>query len=217
MRVSLTKGTKSVTPSEIIDRASIAEVWAALGGGDLRRGRGKAFWRGGDGLNVSINGTRGVFFDHARAEGGGMLHLIETALGCDRKTALHWLAAHQGVELNDRRVLTPDERRQYAQRRGRAESAAADLTTWRRDTLQRLRDDRNRLYLSENAVSAVARTLLAATGGVGDDEAWAHIFEHARDDQRADQIDCEIQRIESATPAELVIIRRASELGRQVA
>ena len=45
-----------------------------------------------------------------------------------------------------------------------------------RDVLRRARAERNRLYLSENAVSAAARTLLAATGGDGDDEAWAHIL-----------------------------------------
>ena len=59
-----------------------------------------------------------------------------------------------------------------------------------------LRDDRDRLYLSENAVSAAARTLLAETGGEGDAEAWDCIWRHALDDQRADAIDRDIERIE---------------------
>ncbi len=82
----------------------------------------------------------------------------------------------------------------------------------RRDSLRRLRDDRSRHYVSENASSAVARTLLAETGGKGDDEPWGHIFNHARDDDRADQIDREIQRIERATPAELVSSTHAWEV-----
>ena len=205
-----------MTLRELLGRASISDVWVALGGGELRHGRGKGFWRDGDGDNIAIKESKGVFYDHAHGEGGGVLDLIQTALGYDRKRALEWLAAYQGVNLDNRRPLTRHERRQYSQRRSRAELAARDLTRWRRDVLRRARAERNRLYRSENAVSAAARTLLAATGGDGDDEAWAHIFEHAQDDQRADQIDRVIQRIESATPAELVTIRRASELGRQV-
>ena len=138
-----------------------------------------------------------------------MLDLIQVARNCDRRDALRWLADHLGVTLDDREPFTREEKRRYAQRRSHAESAAQNLTGWRRDTLQRLRGERNPLYESENMASAVARTLLAETGG-GDDEAWAHIFEHALDDQRADQIDREIQRLESATPAELVVIRRES-------
>ena len=192
------------TPRDIIDQASIVSVWAAVGGGPLRHGRGKAFWRDGDGSNVVLDDDRGVWFDHAHGTGGGVLMLIETVLGCDRRAAIKWLANHQNVNLDDHRALTHDERRRYAQRHSHAKSAAVDLATWRKNTLQRLRDDRNRYCLSENAGSGVARTLLAATGGTGDDEAWHHIFEHALDDQRADQLNREIQRIESATPAELV-------------
>ena len=138
---------------------------------------------------------------------GGVLDLVQAALGCNRADALQWLADHLGVNLDDRQPLTPEEKRRYAQQRSRAALAAQNLTEWRRDTLRRLRGTRNPLYESENMASAVARTLLAETGG-GDDEAWAYIFNHARDDDRGDQLDREVQRIESATPAELVVIRR---------
>ena len=130
--------------------------------------------------------------------------LIETALGCNRRDAVHWLADRLCVNLDNDRPLTREEKRRYAQRRSRAESQARNLTEWRRDTLRRFRAARNRLYMSEKGASAGARTLIAEAGGGGDDEAWAHIFKHARDDQRADQIDREIRRIEGATPAELV-------------
>ncbi len=198
-----------MTVGDLLDRASISDVWADLGGGELRHGRGKAFWRDGDAYSVSLNQDKNVFFDFVTGTGGGVLMLIETVLGCDRRNALRWLADHLGVSLDDRQPLTREEKRRYAQRRSGAESKAQNLTGWRRDTLRRLRGERNPLYESENMASAVARTLLAETGG-GDDEAWAHIFEHALDDQRADQIDREIQRLESATPAELVVIRRES-------
>jgi hypothetical protein len=38
----------------VLDRVSISAVWAGLGGGALRHGRGTAFWRGGDGLSVAL-------------------------------------------------------------------------------------------------------------------------------------------------------------------
>ena len=196
---------------DLVDRASITDVWTALGGGELRHGRGKAFWRDGDGDNVSLDDDRGVWYDHARGTGGGMLSLIEIVLGCDRRDALRWLAGHHNVRLDDYRPLTHDERRRYAQRRSHAKSAAADLATWRRGTLRRLRNNRNQFHLSENMTSSVARTLLAESGGAGDDEAWGHIFNHALDDHRGDQVDREIQRLKTATPAELITIRREME------
>ena len=107
---------------------------------------------------------------------------------------------------------THEEKRRYAQHHSHAKSAAVDLATWRKNTLRRLRSDRNQLYLSENANSSVARTLLAETGGAGDDEAWAHIFDHGLDDHRADQVDRQIQQIESATATELITIRREMEM-----
>ena len=156
---------------------------------------------------------RGVWYDHAHGKGGGILDLIQTVLGCDRRgDAVRWLADHLGVSLDNDRPLTREEKRRYAQRRGRAESQAQNLTEWRRDTLRRLRGERNLLYESENMASAVARTLLATGDGSGDEDAWRDIWAHAHDDLRADNIDREIQRIESATPAELVTIRQEMEM-----
>ena len=206
-----------MTARNIIDHAGIAEVWAALGGGPLHHGRGKAFWRDGDGHNIAVNEPKNVFYDHARGVGGGVLDLVETVLGCEPRAALRWLANHLGIRLDDR-PLTSAERRKYTQRRAQAQVAARNLTDWRRRVLRELRDERNRLFLSEHMVSAVARTLLAPEGGGDDDEdTWAEVWRCAPDDLKANAIDCEIQRIENAPPAELIAMRRASELGRQVA
>ena len=141
---------------------------------------------------------------------GGVLDLVQAALGYDRAHALRWLAAHEGVSLDDRQPLTREQNRHYAQRRSRAESAAQNLTDWRRDTLQRLRGERNPLYQSENMASAVARTLLATGDGSGDEDAWRNIWQHAHDDLRADAIDREIRRLETATPSELLAIQGAT-------
>ena len=152
-----------MTARDLLDRAVISTVWTALGGGPLRHRRGKAFWRDGDGDNIAVNESKNVFFDHAHGTGGGVLALIGTVRGGDRRDAVKWLASHLGVSLDDDRQLTRDEKRRYAQRRRNAESKAQNLTEWRRDILRRLRDARNRFHLSENMISAVARTLLAET------------------------------------------------------
>ncbi|MBM3756930.1 MAG: hypothetical protein FJW38_23470 [Acidobacteria bacterium] len=112
-----------------IEDLSFAEVWAALGGGPLRAGRGRAFWRGGDGFNVSIDAERRRWYDHARAEGGGILRLVETALGVNRRAALAWLGDNFGVGTTER---TPEERRRFAQRIDAARAVAAQLVE-RRD------------------------------------------------------------------------------------
>ena len=196
-----------MTLRDLLDHTSIAKVWTALGGGELRHERGKAFWRDGAGWNIAVSEAKGVWFDHVESTGGRVLALIETVLGCDRRAAVRWLAGHLGVTLDNDRPLTREEKRRYAQCRSHAQSAAQELIGWRRDTLRQLHDERNRLYLSENAVSAVARTLLASSDGSGNDHAWSGIWRHALDDLWADQIDREIRSIEALTPAELVALR----------
>ena len=47
-----------MTAAEIASGVRISDVWRALGGGELR-GRGQAFWRGGDGLSVAQSDTKG--------------------------------------------------------------------------------------------------------------------------------------------------------------
>lgn len=103
---------------------NIVEVWSALGGGPLQRGRGRAFWRGGDGFNVEIYPRTGTWRDHRAGEGGGILRLIELALGCDRRVALAWLADNFGIAMLER---TPEERRAWQRKRQLAEAAAAAL------------------------------------------------------------------------------------------
>ena len=200
-----------MNPRDLLDRVAITAVWHALGGGPLRHARGKAFWRDGAGWNIAVSEAKGVWFDHVESTGGGVLALIETVLGCDHRAAVRWLADHLGIGLDDRQPLSPAERRAYAQRRGHAESKAQELTDWRRDTLWRLRDERNRLYLSENAVSAVARTLLAETGAYGTENAWACIWKRALDDQRGDEANRQIEAFEKATVRELIAMRQQWE------
>jgi hypothetical protein len=85
----------------IKSRASILDVWSALGGAPLRHGRGVAFWRKvADGYNVSLDARQNLWHDFVTGEGGDVIALVETVRGCDFKQALQWLADHVGVNLS---------------------------------------------------------------------------------------------------------------------
>jgi hypothetical protein len=115
---------------EIIARLGITDAWVALGGPPLRHGRGPAFWREGDGYNVSICAAKNVWRDHVTGEGGGVLHLIEAVLRIDRRQALAWCADMAGVPLDDR-PYTETERKEWGRRRRQAEELAARIDDWR--------------------------------------------------------------------------------------
>ena len=102
-----------VTAQDIVDRVSISAVWEALGGGELRWGRGKAFWRDGNGYNISLNDQKNCWYDFITGEGGGVLGLIKHVRGGTPKEDLHWLADFAGVVLNDH-PLSRAERRKHA-------------------------------------------------------------------------------------------------------
>lgn len=118
--------------AEIVGAASITKVWEALGGDPPKHGRAPAFYR--DGANpqaVSLDDKKGIWFDHRDHVGGGVLDLVQRVLGCDRRTALRWLAEFTGLPL-DKRTFTPRERREYAQRCTRAQQLAREVSDFER-------------------------------------------------------------------------------------
>jgi hypothetical protein len=93
--------SSSLNIAEIKQRADIREVWAALGGGPLRRNRARAFWRSGTGFNVSLDVERGLWHDHRDNLGGDVVELVRTVQGCGFLQAAEWLAAHAGVRVSE--------------------------------------------------------------------------------------------------------------------
>lgn len=120
-----------------IEDLDIRAVWTALGGGPLRGGRGRAFWRNGDGFHIALDASKSVFYDQARHEGGGIVRLVEIAIGCDRRAALAWLADNFGISVGASR--TPQERREYARRREQAWNLASTLVAQRDATIEAIR------------------------------------------------------------------------------
>ena len=145
----------------VIGAVSILNVWPALGGGELRRGRGRAFWRDGDGdgFNVVVDPKRGIWRDFATNEGGGILRLVQTARACSKGEAFQWVAELAGVALVP---SSPDRRRRYAQAR-RDATEIAKLAGWwlesRCEELERLK------RLSNHANGPWDEVALAAASG----------------------------------------------------
>ena len=73
-----------------------------------------AFWRRGDGYNVSLDNTKGCWQDFATDEGGGVLDLVQRIRDCPRAEAYRWLAAEFGLPSSN---LTLAQRREFARQR----------------------------------------------------------------------------------------------------
>ena len=89
-----------MTACEIVAGARISQVWQALGGGELRKGRGRAWWRNGDGWNIAVDDRRGCWYDHRDGIGGGVLDIIAHVHGGTRQEALQRLAGLTGTVLD---------------------------------------------------------------------------------------------------------------------
>jgi hypothetical protein len=119
-----------MTVAALIEQTPITQAWTLLGGGELRRGRGQAFWRRGDGWSVSLNDDRGAWYDHRDGIGGGVLNLIQQVRGGSRGEAARWLADLRGATL-DNSPWSQEDRRRYAERRRVASVTAGDIANWR--------------------------------------------------------------------------------------
>jgi hypothetical protein len=106
------KVASSLNGTTLVESTNIITIWEWLGGGELRHSRGKAFWRDGAGLNVSLDAEKGCWFDHAESTGGGKLDLIVQVQHCSRHDALTWLSGMSGIAL-DSIPLTEEDRERW--------------------------------------------------------------------------------------------------------
>jgi hypothetical protein len=146
----------------MIADVSIVDVWQRLGGGPIRRGRAAAWWRGGDGANIAIDAERGVWWDHARNVGGGMLDLVQTVRECDKRDVIRWLCM-QGLIAD--RDLSAAERHRLAGRSAALDAAALNIGCWLRGrTIELERDKANAAVCNdESALAASSNALYRLT------------------------------------------------------
>ena len=116
-----------------LNEVDLLEVWQLLGGQELRQGRGKAFWRDGNGYNIALDTKHGRWYDHAMGVGGGTVSLVSVVLGTDRRGAFSWFESEGFIE--PRRRLSPVEKQIYAQRRRLAQDEALQALGWREQRL----------------------------------------------------------------------------------
>ncbi len=197
-----------VSLDELIARTRLSDVVAALGGPEVKRGRCAAWYRGGDNpTSLSIDDPRRWWRDFKTGEYGGILDLIQIVVGCSRSEAAEWLAGYHGTSLARQ---SPQQTREWRRRHEQAEQAANELTAWREKTSRALLDERNRLFNSEGVCSAAARVFLAQDDPSGE-ELWDGIWAGVLDGQRADELQRELERLEFASPAQLAVLRGATQ------
>ena len=137
-----------------IEDLDILQVWTAAGGDPLRGNRGRAFWRNGDGFNIAIDQTKGTWFDHTSGTGGGILALVEIAIGLDRRAALDWLAQNFGISSG--KSYTPAERREFARRRQAARAVAERLIQRRDEAFNQIREAKRKKLEEYHRINGAA-------------------------------------------------------------
>jgi len=137
-----------------IEDLDILQVWTAAGGAPLRGNYGRAFWRNGDGYNVRLYPDTGTWRDFVAGTGGGILALVETATGGDRRAALEWLAQNFGIATGG--TYSPAERREFARRREAARAVAERLIERRDEAFNQIRDAKRRKLEEYHRINGAA-------------------------------------------------------------
>jgi hypothetical protein len=160
-----------MTVVDIIAATTITSTWVGLGGDLPQHGRARAFYRNGDNPQaVSFDDSKGIWFDHRDHFGGGVLDLVQHVLGCDRGSAIRWLANFTGQRL-DNHTFTPSERREYAQRRTQAQQLARAVSDFERGLelcLERRQEDAGALipWLLSLGLNELGEILASAARGL---------------------------------------------------
>jgi hypothetical protein len=161
---------------QVIDRVRIFDVWPAIGGGEIRHGRGRAFWRNGDGWSISLDNCKGTWYDFVTAEGGGIVDLVALVRGGSRQDALRWLADFAGVELGDS-PADPKQRAEWARERKAYERDLREAKYWARGAVLLIESDlaieKSKLFdptagQPDFALIDAYEAILARVRGVGD-------------------------------------------------
>jgi hypothetical protein len=190
----------TVDRSRLIERSDIFAVWQALGGGELRHKRGRAFWRDGEHWNVALYRETQSWHDYVAGEGGGILKLIETALDCSRRQAWRWLAHHHGVKLDrPSRAQAANERL----RRSRVAAAAAHLERLKAQIAGFVRAVRNSIWSDCRFLESWE----TAQQDFSDDPRWLEVARLSERRRLADGLDSYLKKLEGMDALALIELR----------
>jgi len=192
---------QSASVRELIDRTRISELLPALGGPEVKRGRCPAWFRGGDSDSLSVNDRFGSWHDFKTGQHGGILDLIELALGCSRREAVKWLGDHHGVSLGGWR--TPTDAHAWRQRSQRVKAAVGELEAFRRSLGSFLRAIRNTLWDSCNDLERWADS----QSGFSEDPRWEEFARVPSRRRLGDSVDRYITEVGQMGARELIALR----------
>jgi hypothetical protein len=195
---------------EVLAHVSLAQVWAALGGGEIRHRRGRAFWRGGDGWNVGIDEEKKVWFDFVAGMGGGLVDLVALALGCDKSAAMLWLAETAGIPLASNAPSNPAA---YAAHRNRATLLAQRVADWANGKAAWL-DQQKRLALDNGDFSELAIAARALYELERSDAQTLIVEFHADPDAEPREREGRADRLEAERLAEAIVQSISQEVIR---
>ena len=142
-----------------------------------------------------------------------MLALVQRVLGCDKRTALEWLAQFYSVDL-DNRPQSITERREWGRKREESESWGAELLEFREALLSELRHRRNSIWECALAAERFGRAFIDEPGR---DDLWDFCFQCLADESEGQRLDEWVGRIEVMTPAELAALRDRMSARRGIA
>lgn len=143
----------AATGPQIAD-LDILQVWTAAGGAPLRGNYGRAFWRNGDGYNVRLYPDTGTWRDFTTSTGGGILKLVELAIGGGKREALEWLAQNFGIATGG--SYSPAERMEFARRRQAARAVAEQLIQRRNEAFNQIREAKRRKLEEYHRINGAA-------------------------------------------------------------
>jgi hypothetical protein len=91
----------------------LLDAWRALGGGEIRKKRGQAFWRKSKDWNVALDLDKDVYYDHVSGTGGSPVSLVMQVLNYSPRDAGRWLREQFGPAndgTHQRREKAEEER-----------------------------------------------------------------------------------------------------------
>lgn len=145
--------------------------------------------------------------------GGDAFTLVKRIEGVDFLRARVILADRAGIQLSERRKLTPEEKREFAHRSKQAGKEADQMLVWRDAMVRALRCERDRYLRSYHDL------LKVKPRSPDDEQGWAHmaLASEACDRlwTRVEDLDHRIQVLRNADPSRLLPFFRGSQTARR--
>lgn len=188
--------------TDFLQHLSILDIWSALGGGEIRHKRARAFWRKGDSWSIALDAEKNCWYDFVAASGGGLLALVETALGCTRQQALAWARDFAGVADT---AATDSERQEHARRWRAAIPEGRALAAWH----ERLLEAMDKWHQINFRLYHHAKRCILAGRYTSDAELCALMEEGERADAEWQQAERARDVLRAASAEDLLVIFRS--------